>query len=101
MQKYDFPQNHAGTDFFFKNEARKLKFGLVVPVYSIYKSMEQIFQILLFFWKYGWLCPKFRTFCQFCPQFWTYFQKKGKFQKSVPSFFRYHIEVPQDQISAS
>ena len=29
------------------------------------------------------------------------FPKKAKFQKSVPTFFRYHIEVPQDQISAS
>ena len=26
---------HVGTDFFFKNDARKLKFGLGVPLYSI------------------------------------------------------------------
>ena len=30
-----FSQNHASTDFFFKNKARKLKFVLVVPLYSI------------------------------------------------------------------
>ena len=28
-------RNHAGTDFFFKNEARKLKFGPGVPLYGI------------------------------------------------------------------
>ena len=29
-----FSQNHARTDFFFKNEARRLIFGLVVPLHS-------------------------------------------------------------------
>ena len=33
--KTQFSQNHAGTLFVFKNEARKLKFGLVVPLYDI------------------------------------------------------------------
>ena len=30
-----FSQNHAGTLFVFKNEAGKMKFGLVVPQYTI------------------------------------------------------------------
>ena len=33
--KTQFSQNDGGTGFFFKNEARKLKFGLAVPLYSI------------------------------------------------------------------
>ena len=33
--KMRFSQNHVGTDFFFKNDARKLKFGPGVPLYSI------------------------------------------------------------------
>ena len=33
--KMRFSQNHAGTDFFFKNDARKLKFGPEVPLNSI------------------------------------------------------------------
>ena len=41
-----FSQNHAGTDVFFKNDARKLKFGPEVPLISIYKSMGQIFEFL-------------------------------------------------------
>ena len=35
FMKTRFSQNHTGTDFFFKNEARMLKFGLVLPLYSI------------------------------------------------------------------
>ena len=33
--KTRFSQNHAGTEFFLKNEARKLKFGPGVPLYAI------------------------------------------------------------------
>ena len=35
FKKAWFSQNHAGTDFFFKNEAKKLKFGPGVSVYGI------------------------------------------------------------------
>ena len=35
LTKMGFSQNHTGTLFFFKNEARKLTFGLVVPLYGI------------------------------------------------------------------
>ena len=33
--KMRFSQNHSGTHFFFNNEAKKLKFGPGVPLYSI------------------------------------------------------------------
>ena len=33
--KTQFSQNHAATDFFFKNEARKLKFGPGAPLFGI------------------------------------------------------------------
>ena len=35
VTKIWFCQNQASTDFFFKNEGRKLKFGLVIPIYGI------------------------------------------------------------------
>ena len=34
-----FTKTYTGTDFFFKSEARKLTFGLVVPLYGIKKSV--------------------------------------------------------------
>ena len=49
--KTRFSQNHAGTDFFFKNEARKLKFGLVLSLYGIFESDVQIFY-LFEFWEH-------------------------------------------------
>ena len=33
--KTSFSQNHAGTDFWYRNDARKLRFGLEVPLDSI------------------------------------------------------------------
>ena len=33
--KTRFSQNHTGTDFFLKNECRKLKFGPDIPLYGI------------------------------------------------------------------
>ena len=44
-----FSQNHTSTDFFFKNEARKLKFGLVVPLYIVSTNPWNIFLNFLFF----------------------------------------------------
>ena len=44
-----FSQNHVGTDFFFKNDAKELTFGPEVPLNSIYKSAKQIFEFLIFF----------------------------------------------------
>ena len=35
LTKTRFSQNQAGTDFFLKNESRKLKFGPDVPLYGI------------------------------------------------------------------
>ena len=96
-----FSQNHAGTDFFFKNDARKLKFEPDVPLNSILKTCGTDFWIIDFFWKHWRFCPKFLTFLPFCPKFRTYFQTRSKIKKSVPQIFRYYIEVLLVQISAS
>ena len=44
FSKMCFSQNYAVTDSIHKNEARKLKFGLEVPLYRFYKHLEQIFE---------------------------------------------------------
>ena len=76
--KMCFSQNYSGTDSVYKNHARKLKFGLEVPLTGLY--------------KYGRLCPKFWTFWSFCPNFWTYLKKKSKIKKFVPMVCRGYIE---------
>ena len=39
-----FSQTYAVTDSIHKNEARKLKFGLEVPLHGFKKHLEQIFE---------------------------------------------------------
>ena len=78
-QKLEFLKIRRVQIFFFKNEARKLKFGLVD---------------FLDFWLFLEICQKFWTKLAICTKFWTQltiFQKKSNIQKSVPPIFRYHI----------
>ena len=63
LKKTRLSQNHAGTLFVFKNEARKLKFGPGVPLYDIQKSMEQIFGLLVFI--FGNMASYFQNFRHF------------------------------------
>ena len=49
FRKMRFSQNYAGTNSIHKNEARKLKFGLEVPLYVFCKCLEQVFEFLTFF----------------------------------------------------
>ena len=62
-----FSQNHTATYFFFKNEARMLKFGLVVPLYSITISVEQILEFLIIFGDMSKIWTKLGK----CLKFWT------------------------------
>ena len=49
MQKFNFSRS-CWYDFFFKFEARKLNFSLLVSLYGIKKSMEQTFELFIF-WR--------------------------------------------------
>ena len=57
-----FSKSH---NFFFKNEARKLKFGLVVPLNGIQESVEQIIESLIFLWNIANYVQNFRYFANF------------------------------------
>ena len=78
-----------------------MKFGPGVPLYSIQKSLEQIFEISLFFGNMSKIVDKISKMSKILDITSHISKTKSKIQKSVPSFFRYHIKVPQDKISAS
>ena len=60
--------------------------------------MEQIFEFLL--WKYVQNVGQIGKMSEILDII-SHISKKIKIQKSVPWNFRYHIEVPMNQISAS
>ena len=62
--------------------------------------MEQIFEFLIFFGNMAGYVQNFGHFANFVHNF-GHISKKKKNQKSVTTFFRYYIEVPLVQISAS
>ena len=43
-----FSQNYTGMHSIHKNEVKKLKFGLEVPLHGFKKHLEQIFEFLIF-----------------------------------------------------
>ena len=94
-----FSQNYAGTDSVYKNHARKLKFGLEVPLYGLYKPLEQIFEFLIFFENMDDYVQNFGHFGHFVRIFGHILKKNQKLKNLFQRFVE-AIEVPLDQISA-
>ena len=69
-----FFQNHAGTDFFFINEAKEAEIWSNVTSMWYLKICGTDFRIFDFFWKYGRFVQNFGHFANFG----TYFKKRIK-----------------------